>query len=61
MAFAAVVPGLDEATPQRMASAGVPFETAWWYHLVGRRLTRFSERDIDRIMEVRRLVAEAGQ
>lgn len=61
MAYAAVVPGHDEPTPQRMACAGVPFETAWWYHLIGRKLTRFSERDIERIMEVRRLVAEARQ
>ena len=51
---------IDNADPQTMASAGVPFALARWYHLIGRRLTRFSEWDIDRIMDVRLRLAQRG-
>ena len=51
---------LQDATPQSMATAGVPFALARWYHLIGRRLTRFSEWDIDRIMDVRLRLAQSG-
>lgn len=51
---------IDNADPQTMASAGVPFALARWYHLIGRRLTRFSEWDIDRIMDVRLRLAQSG-
>ena len=46
--------------PECLASAGVPFPLARWYHLIGRRLTRFSEWDIDRIMEVRWRLAQSA-
>jgi hypothetical protein len=51
---------IDNANPATMASAGVPFALARWYHLIGRRLTRFSEWDIDRIMDVRMRLAQSG-
>lgn len=60
MGTSANTPLLDDATPQGMASAGVPFALARWYHLIGRRLTRFSEWDIDRIMEVRLRLAQGS-
>ncbi len=50
----------DEATPERMAAAGIPLALARWYHLTGRRLRRFSEWDIDRVMEVRLRLAQRG-
>jgi hypothetical protein len=43
-----------------MAAAGVPFALARWYHLVGRRLSRASDWDIERIMQVRLQIAQAG-
>ena len=51
---------LDDATPARMAAAGVPLALARWYHLIGRRLQRFNDWDIERVMEVRMRVAQAG-
>lgn len=39
-------------TPQSMAAAGVPFHLAYWYHLIGRHLTRLTEWDRDLIKEV---------
>ncbi len=50
----------DDASPERMAAAGVPFALARWYHLVGRRLSRASDWDIERIMQVRLQIAQAG-
>lgn len=47
----------DPITPEAMAHAGVPFPLAFWYHMIGRRLSRFSDWDVERIMEVRGLVA----
>jgi hypothetical protein len=43
-----------------MAAAGVPFALARWYHLIGRRLQRPSEWDIERVMQVRLTIAQAG-
>ncbi|OYU46320.1 MAG: hypothetical protein CFE44_02715 [Burkholderiales bacterium PBB4] len=51
---------LDNATPARMAAAGVPLALARWYYLIGRHLRRFSDWDIDRVMEVRLRIAQAG-
>jgi hypothetical protein len=39
-------------TPQSMAAAGVPFHLAYWYHLIGRHLTRLTDWDRDLIKEV---------
>ncbi|CAD5366598.1 conserved hypothetical protein [Rubrivivax sp. A210] len=50
----------DDVSPERMAAAGVPLALARWYHLIGKRLRRYSEWDIDRIMEVRMRVAQSG-
>ena len=50
----------DDITPQAMARARVPFALALWYHQFGRRLTRFTEWDIERIMTVRATVAVHG-
>lgn len=50
----------DDATPARMAAAGVPLPLARWYHLIGRRLTRFNEWDVERVMQVRMRLAQAG-
>jgi hypothetical protein len=50
----------DDASPERMAAAGVPFALARWYHLIGRRLQRPSEWDIERVMQVRLTIAQAG-
>jgi hypothetical protein len=51
---------LDDVTPARMAAAGVPLALALWYHLIGRRLQRFSDWDIERVMQVRLRLAQAG-
>ncbi len=51
---------IENIDPQTLATAGVPFALARWYHLVGCRLTRFSEWDIDRIMKVRLQLALSG-
>jgi len=50
----------DDASPERMAAAGVPFALARWYHLIGRRLSRASDWDIERIMQVRLQIARTG-
>ena len=50
----------DDASPARMAAAGVPLPLARWYHLIGRRLKRFSDWDIERVMEIRMRLAQAG-
>jgi hypothetical protein len=47
----------DDATPARMAAAGIPFALARWYHLVGRNLRQHTEWDIERVMTVRWQVA----
>lgn len=51
---------IDNVTPQSMASAGVPFALARWYFLIGRKLRRFSDWDIERIMDVRMRIAQSG-
>jgi hypothetical protein len=51
---------IDNATPQSMASAGVPFALARWYHVTGRHLRRFSDWDVERIMDVRLRLAQSG-
>lgn len=53
-------PVADDASPERMAAAGVPFALARWYHLIGRRLRRPTEWDIERVMQVRLAIAQAG-
>lgn len=58
--IAATTLHIDDASPQTMAAAGVPFPLARWYHLIGRRLTRYSEWDIERIMTVRLCMAQSG-
>jgi hypothetical protein len=60
MASTATSTHIDNATPQAMATAGVPFALARWYHLTGRYLSRFTEWDIDRVMEVRLRLAQSG-
>jgi hypothetical protein len=50
----------DGISPELMARAKVPFAMALWYHAIGRRLTRFTEWDIDRIMQVRTMVASTA-
>lgn len=52
--------GADGITPQQMAASGVPLALARWYHLVGRRLRRFTDWDIERVMQVRLQVELAG-
>ena len=43
---------IDNATPGNMAAAGVPFPLARWYHMIGRRLCRYSDWDVERIMDI---------
>lgn len=50
----------DGITPEVMAAAGVPLALARWYHVVARRLTRFCDWDIERVMQVRLQVARAS-
>lgn len=50
----------DNATPELMAAAGVPLALARWYHLVGRRLRRFNDWDVERIMDIRLRLAQSG-
>ena len=47
----------DEITPERMAAAGVPFALARWFQVTGRHLTKFTDWDVERIMQVRLQVA----
>ena len=51
---------IDDATPKRMALAGVPFALARWYYLIGRHLRRFNDWDVERIMEVRLRLAQGN-
>ena len=44
---------VDAESPARMKAAGIPLALARWYHLVGRRLRKFSEWDVERVMQVR--------
>ena len=50
----------DNATPANMAAAGVPFALARWYHMIGRRLSRHSDWDVERIMDIRLRLAQCG-
>lgn len=47
----------DEITPERMAAAGVPLALANWFHMIGRHLTKYTDWDVERIMQVRLQVA----
>lgn len=58
--IAATTPSVSDFSPEDLRAAGVPFPLARWYHLVGRRLTRFTDWDIERIMQVRLCVAQSG-
>ena len=51
---------IDNATPYNMAAAGVPFPLARWYHMIGRRLSRYSDWDVERIMDIRLRLAQCG-
>jgi hypothetical protein len=48
-----------DESPQALASAGVSFPLARWYCLIGRRLNRPNDWDIERIMSVRLQLALA--
>ena len=43
----------EAITPESMAAAGVPFALAFWFHMIGRHLTRLTNWDVDRIEQVR--------
>ena len=60
MASSANTITLDNATPQIMAAAGVPFHLARWYHVIGRHLTQFSDWDRDLITALRARLAQSG-
>lgn len=53
-------PAGDNITPAQMAASGVPLALARWYHVIGSRLRRFSDWDVERIMQVRLQVELAG-
>lgn len=56
-----LLPVVDTCTPQRMAQAGVPFELAHWYHLVGRNIRYFFDNaDVAKVLTVRKMVLSAG-
>ncbi|MFT3819839.1 MAG: hypothetical protein QM750_19875 [Rubrivivax sp.] len=50
----------DGITPTLMRASGVPLALARWYHLTGRNLRKFTEWDVERIMQVRLQVALAA-
>ena len=60
MASSANILIMDNATPQTMAAAGVPFHLARWYHLIGRHLTHFTDWDRDLITALRTRLAQSG-